>query len=203
MVMRQLWQNLRYSLRALGKNPGFTMVAVISLALGIGANVAIFTLINALLLRELPVPRPERLVEISLVRDGHKITFSCPMFRELDRGQRVFSAFIGWSGPWLSNVEANGVLAQSRVCSTTANYYSELGVTPLLGRLLTSEDVNLHAGATSQVAVVGYDFWQQHLGGVRDVIGKQLRIEGRPFTIVGVTRKWFTGLTPGEPPDVT
>ena len=70
--MRQLWQNLRYSLRALGKNPGFTPVAVISLALGIGANVGIFTLINALLLRELPVPRPERLVEISLVRDGHK-----------------------------------------------------------------------------------------------------------------------------------
>lgn len=201
--MRQLWQNLRYSLRALGKNPGFTTVAVISLALGIGANVAIFTLINALLLRELPVPRPERLVEISLVRDGHKITFSYPMFRELDRGQRVFSAFIGWSGPWLSNVEVNGVLAQSRVCSATANYYSELGVTPLLGRLLTSGDVNLHAGATSQVAVVGYDFWQQRLGGVRDVIGKQLRIEGRPFTIVGVTRKWFTGLTPGEPPDVT
>src|SRR5215510_13124346 len=192
MVMRQLWQNLRYSLRALGKNPGFTMVAVISLALGIGANVAIFTLINALLLRELPVPRPERLVEISLVRDGHKITFSCPMFRELDRGQRVFSAFIGWSGPWLSNVEVNGVLAQSRVCSATANYYSELGVTLLLGRLLTSGDVNLHAGATSQVAVVGYDFWQQRLGGVRDVIGKQLRIEGRPSLLLA--SRWTAGL---------
>src|ERR1700746_1390453 len=201
--MRQLWQNLRYSLRALRKNPGFTAVAILSLALGIGANVAIFTLINALLLRDLPAPHPDRLVELSLVREGHKITFSYPMFRELDRGQRVFSAFIGWSGPWLSNVEVNGVLAQSRVCSATGNYYSELGAAPLLGRLLTSDDVNLHAGSTSQVAVIGYEFWQQRLGGASDAIGKQIRIEGQPVTIVGVTRKWFTGLTPGAPPDVT
>ena len=201
--MRQLSQNLRYSLRALRKNPGFTAVAILSLALGIGANVAIFTLVNALLLRDLPVPHPERLVELSLVRSGHKITFSYPMFRELDCGQRVFSALIAWSGPWQSNVEVNGVLAQSQVYSATANYYSELGVAPLLGRLLTSEDVNLHSGATSQVAVIGYEFWRQRLGGARDVVGKQIRIEGQPFTIVGVTRKWFTGLTPGEPPDVT
>ncbi len=201
--MHRLWQNLRYSFRGLRKNPGFTAVAILSLALGIGANVAIFTLINALLLRDLPVPHPERLVELSLVRLGHKGTFSYPMFRELERGQRVFSAFIGWSGPWQSNVEVNGVLAQNRLCSATGNYYSELGVAPLLGRLLTSDDVNLHAGSTSQVAVIGYEFWQERLGGARDVIGKQIRIEGRPFTIIGVTRKWFTGLTPGEPADVT
>lgn len=201
--MRQLWQNLRYSLRALRKNPGFTAVAMLSLALGMGANVAIFTLINALLLRDLPVARPERLVELSLVRLGHKGTFSYPIFRELDRGQRVFSAFIGWSGPWQSNVEVNGVLAQNRLCSATGNYYSELGATPLLGRLLTPDDVNLHAGSTFQVAVIGYEFWQERLGGARDVIGQHIRIENQLFTIVGVTRKWFTGLTPGAPPDVT
>src|SRR5438067_2492382 len=200
--MHRLWQNLRYSLRGLRKNPGFTAVAILSLALGIGANVSIFTLINALLLRDLPVPHPERLVEPSLVRDGYQITFSYPMFRELDRGQRVFSALIAWSGPWLSNVEVNGVLAQSRVCSATGNYYSELGVAPLLGRLLTSEDVNPHAGSTSQVAVIGYEFWRQRVGGAHDVIGKQIRIEGQPFTVIGVTRKRFTGMTPGELPEV-
>src|SRR5215472_7560037 len=140
--MQQLWQNLRYSFRALCKNPGFTAIAVLSLALGIGANVAIFTLVNALLLRDLPVPHPDRLVELSLVREGHKIPFSYPIFRELDRGQRVFSALIAWSGPWSPNVEVNGALAQSRICSATANYYSELGVAALLGRLLTSEDVH-------------------------------------------------------------
>ena len=201
--MRQLWRNLRYALRALRRNPGFTTVAVLSLGLGIGANVAIFTLINALLLRDLPVPHPERLVELSLVRQGHKITFSYPIFRELDRGQRGFSALIAWSGPWLSNVEVNGMLAQSRVCSATGNYYSELGVAPLFGRLLTSEDVNPHAASTSQVAVIGYEFWQQRFGGAHDVVGKQIRIEGQPFTIVGITRKWFTGMTPGELPEVT
>jgi predicted permease len=171
--------------------------------LGIGANVAIFTLVNALLLRDLPVPQPERLVELSVVRHGDKIPFSYPMFRELDRGQRVFSGLIGWSEYMIPNVEVSGVFARSSVLETTSNFYSELGVGPLLGRLLTSEDTNPHAGSTSQVAVIGYEFWQRRFGGAPDVLGKQVRIEGQPFTIVGVTRRWFTGLTPGEPPDVT
>jgi MacB-like periplasmic core domain len=190
MMMRQVWQNLRYSLRALRKNPVFTAVAVLSLALGIGANTAIFTLINALLLRDLPVPHPERLVELSVVRQDHKIPFSYPMFRELERGQGVFSGLIGWGGG-IPNVEVNGTLFQNQVLTVTSNYYSELGVTPLLGRLLTSEDVNPHAGSTFQVAVIGYEFWQRRFGSAPDVVGKQIRIEGHAFTIVGVTRKWL------------
>src|SRR5215467_14215185 len=201
--MHQLWQNLRYSLRALGKNPGFAAVAVLSLALGIGANVAIFTLINALLLRDLPVPQPERLVELSVVRRGDKLPFSYPMFQELDSGQRVFSGLLGWMSYAIPNVEVNGVFARGNVLAVTSKFYSELGAAPLLGRLLTSEDVHPHAGSTLQVAVIGYEFWQQRFGGAQDVLGKQVHIEGQPFTIVGVTRRWFTGLTPGEPPDVT
>ena len=201
--MHQFWQNVRYSFRALRKNPGFTMVAILSLALGIGANVAIFTLINALLLRDLPAPHPDRLVELSVVRNGDKIPFSYPMFRELDRGQRVFSSLIAWSGGIISNVEVNGVFARANVLAVTSNFYSELGVAPLRGRLLISADVNPHAGSTSQVAVIGYEFWQRRFGGAPDVVGKQVRVEDQSFTIVGVTRKWFTGMTPGEPPDVT
>ncbi|HKW33814.1 MAG TPA: ABC transporter permease [Candidatus Acidoferrum sp.] len=201
--MHQLWQNLRYSLRALRKNPGFTTVAILSLALGIGANVAIFTLVNALLLRDLPVPHPERLVELSVVRRGDKIPFSYPMFRELDRGQRVLSSLVGWAGSTMPNVEVSGVFEPANVLATTSNFYSELDVAPFLGRLLTLEDVNRHAGSTSQVAVIGYEFWQRRFGGALDALGKQVRIDGQPFTIVGITRKWFTGLTPGEPPDVT
>jgi len=201
--MRQLWQNLRYSFRGLRKNPGFTTVTILSLALGIGANVAIFTLINALLLRDLPVPHPERLVELSVVRHGDKIPFSYPMFREIERGQRVFSGLIGWTEYMIPNVEVSGVFARGNVLEATSNFYSELGIGPLHGRLLTSEDVNPHAGSSSQVAVIGYEFWQRRFGGAPDALGKQVRIEGQPFTIVGVTRKWFTGLTPGEPPDVT
>lgn len=201
--MWHLWRNLCFAIRILGKNPGFATVAILSLALGIGANVAIFTLINALLLRDLPVPHPERLVELSVARHGDKIPFSYPMFRELERGQRVFSGLVGWSGSTMPNVEVGGVFGLSNVLGATGNYYSALGAAPLLGRLLTLEDVNPHSGSTSQVAVIGYEFWQRRFGGTPDVIGKRVRVEGQPFTVVGVTRKWFTGITPGEPPDVT
>jgi hypothetical protein len=153
--MGSLWQTLRYTLRVLAKNPGFTIVAILSLALGIGANTAIFTLINALLLRDLPVRQPERLVQLSPIRQGDKITFSYPMFREVERGQRVFSELMAWSTNALSNVEVNGVLAQDRVLAVSGNAYSELGTTPLFGRLLTPDDSNLSAGANPQVAVIG------------------------------------------------
>ncbi len=196
-------QSLRYTVRVLAKSPVFTIVAILSLALGIGANTAIFTLINALILRDVPVRQPERLVYLSAVRQGNKITLSYPMFREVERGQRVFSGMIGWGGNWMPNVEVNGVLSKDRVLSVTANCYSELGASPFLGRLLTSEDENLSGGANSQVAVIGYEFWQRRFGAAPDVVGKQIRIEGHPFTIIGVTRKWFTGLTTGEPPDIT
>jgi hypothetical protein len=139
--MKTLWQNLRYTFRVLGKNPSFTVVAVLSLALGIGANAAIFTLINALLLRSLPVRQPDRLVEVSLIRLASKLPFSYRMFRELERGQRVFTGLIGvdlgyqWHADKMLNVEVNGVLSQNHLLWATENFYSELGVTPYLGRL--------------------------------------------------------------------
>jgi len=201
--MGTLWQTLRYTLRTLAKSPVFTTVAILSLALGIGANTAIFTLINALILRDVPVRQPERLVYLSAIRQGSKINLSYPMFREVERSQSVFSGMIGWGGNWMPNVEVNGVLSKDRVLSVTANCYSELGASPLLGRLLTSEDENVSGGANSQVAVIGYEFWQRRFGAAPDVVGEEIRIEGHSFTIIGVTRKWFTGLTTGEPPDIT
>jgi predicted permease len=200
--MWQLWHNLRYTIRILGKNPGFTTVAVLSLALGIGANTAIFTLVNALLLRDLPVRQPERLVELSASRPDSKVPFSYPMFREVEHGQRVFSDLVGWSSAKF-NVEMSGVPSRSNVLAVTGNYYDALGVAPLRGRLLSLGDVDPHAGSTFMVAVIGYDFWQQRFAGAPDVVGKQIRVEGQAFTIVGVSQKWFTGMTPGELPDVT
>jgi predicted permease len=196
------WRDLRYVLRLLAKSPGFTAVAVFSLALGIGANTAIFTLINALLLRDVPVEHPEQLVRLRAVRRDGKVPFSYPMFREVERNQRVFTALIGWGLGTMLNVDVNGVPQQSRVMAVTGNCYSELGVTPLLGRLFTPEDSN-PSNADFNVAVLGYEFWQRRFGGVPDVVGKQIRIESRLFTIIGVTRKWFTGMTVGEPPDIT
>ena len=201
--MRSLWQNLPYTLRVLGKNPGFTAVAVLSLALGIGANAAIFSLLNALLLRDLPVWQPERLVELSVLRRGDKIPFSFPMFREIERGQRVFSGLIGWSFGAAADLELNGVLSQAEVRSVTGNYFSELGATPLLGRLILPEDMNPQRSGASPVAVLSYEFWQRRFGGAMDVAGKEISIDGQPHTIIGVTRKWFTGMATGEPADVT
>ncbi len=201
--MASFWQNLRYTIRALGRNPGFTMVAMLSLALGIGANTAIFSLINALLLRDLPVRQPERLVELSVIRRGDRIMFSFPMFQEIARGQRVFSGLIGWSFGELTNVELNGALSQAEVRQVTGNYYSELGATPALGRLITPEDMNLKGGGISPVAVLSYGYWQRAFGGALDAIGKEIDVDGEPFTVIGVSRKWFTGMTTGEAPDVT
>ena len=168
--MKTLWQNLRYTFRVLGKNPGFTAVAVLSLALGIGANSAIFTLINALLLRNLPVRQPERLVEVSLIRLDSKVPFSYPMFRELERGQRVFTGLIGvdlgyqWHADKMHNVEVNGVLSQNHLLWVTGNFYSELGVAPHLGRLITPGDADPSSGTASDVAVISYEFWQRRFG---------------------------------------
>lgn len=200
--MRDLGSDLRYALRILRKSPLFTCTAVISLALGIGANTTIFTLINALLLRELPVHRPERLVQLSVRRADGTVPFSYPMFRELERGQRVFSDLIGWT--WATfTAQMNGTASRARVAAVTGNYYSALGVRPLLGRLLIPEDLSPPGGGTSQVAVMSYEFCQRHFGALENAIGKQIRIDTESFTVVGVTQKWFTGMTPGLPPDLT
>jgi predicted permease len=143
------------------------------------------------------------LVKLSAIRQGNQIPFSFPMFQEMERNQRVFSGFLAWSAGQSSNVELNGVLSQSLVVSATGNAYADLGATPLLGRLLAPRDADPDGGTNQQVAVIGYEYWQRQFGGAPDVVGKQILIEGHPFTIIGVTRKWFTGLTPGEPPEIT
>jgi len=125
------------------------------------------------------------------------------MLRELERNQRVFIGLMGWGGGGMYNVEINGTFSREHLTSVTGNCYSELGVTPLLGRLFTPADSDPKSGLSNQVAVLGYDFWQRRFGGALDVIGKQIRVEGHPFTIVGVTRKWFAGMTTGQPPDIT
>jgi len=178
--MGTFWQSLRYTLRVLAKSPIFTIVAILSLALGIGANTAIFTLINALLLRNLPVHQPERLVQLVAIRPDGKVPFSYPMFREVERAQRVFTGLIGWGAAGMLNVEVNGVLARNHLMTVTGNCYSELGITPLLGRLLVPEDSDPRSGTSSQVAVLGYEFWRSRFGGASDVVGKQIRVEGHP-----------------------
>jgi predicted permease len=123
------------------------------------------------------------------------------MFAELERGQRAFSGICGWTAGQDFNVEIDGTLSLSDVRSVTGSYYSVLGVHPFLGRLIGPDDAE--DGRISQVAVIGYRLWRERFGGDPNVIGQTLHIDGKPFTIIGVTQKWFTGMTVGSPPEIT
>jgi predicted permease len=201
--MGTLIQHLRYSLRMLRKAPGFTAVAVLTLALGIGANTAIFTLLDALLYRELPVPHPEQLVQLQTVyHNGRHVLLSLPMFQELQRNQKVFSGMLAWSGGGPTDVEVNGKLARNNVLYVSGGFYSELGQRPVLGRLIEPSDTNPNA-PISRVAVISGGFWRTRFGSDPAVLGKQIHVEGQLFTIIGITEKKFVGLSPGTPPEIT
>jgi putative ABC transport system permease protein len=128
---------------------------------------------------------------------------SLPLFEQLSSGQKVFSSTFVWWGDNLSTVEINGALSRNDIWAVTANFYSELAATPELGRLIAPEDDDLKAASPTPVAVLGYSFWQRHYGGDRAVIGKVLKIEGAAFTIIGVTRPEFTGISAERPPEIT
>jgi len=200
--MRSLLQDVRYSLRLIRRSPGFAAVMVIILALGIGANTSIFSILNALLLRSLPVSEPHRLVQLNAIyRNGGTIPLSSPMYQQLAENQRVFSELFAWSGDQFRNVQIDSRLLLPTIRGVSGNYYGALGVSALLGRLIGAEDAEHTPGA--QVAVLGYEFWDRGFGRDAAVIGKQISIDGQPFTIIGVSRRWFTGMTPGAAPDIT
>jgi predicted permease len=195
--MSQLWRDLRYAARVLAKTPVVTAVAIVSLALGIGANTAIFSILNALFLRSLPVRDPQQLVEISTISpDGQnrKDSLSLPMFQEIKQRQHVFSAMFASNGGGMSNFEANGVKYAAGLDTVSGDYFSALGIQPLLGRLITPNDVALRAGSSARVAVLSYHCWQLRYNGDPEVIGKSIRVDGIPLTIIGVTPKSFAGL---------
>lgn len=196
-------RDILYALRILRKSPGFTAVAVLTLALGIGANTAIFSLIDSLLLRELPVPHPEQLVRFGAhTPGGDYASLSLPMFQEIMRDEHVFSSAFAFWGGTIVNVETKGELSRPTVEAVTGNFFSELGATPQVGRLLGPADVDLGAARPSRVAVLGYRFWQQHYGGAADAVGASIKIGGVLFTIVGVTRREFAGESVDWPDDV-
>src|SRR5450432_1784705 len=194
----------RYGLQQLRKNPGFTAVAVLTLALGIGANTAIFSLVDALILRELPVFKPRQLVQIATAdAKGECGGISLPMFLAIQQYQPQFSELFGWWGNGIFNVEFKHEYSTADIWAVTGNFYSSLGVAPYLGRLIEPDDVDLRGVTSPRAAVMGYEFWQRHYAGDPAVIGSIVRIAGHPFTIIGVTRQWFTAMTVGPVPDIT
>jgi predicted permease len=200
--MGSVYRDFLYGLKSFSRNPLFACVFVAALAVGIGAAISVFTVVDALLLRPLPVPHPEQLVELSGNYRGHsRIPMSYPMFAELKRRQRSFTDICGWTAGGAFSVDMNGTVSLSDVRSVTENYYSVLGANALLGRLINPGDTN--GSQVSQVAVIGYELWKERFGGDPSAIGKTIHIDGRLFTIIGVTQKWFTGMTVGSPPEIT
>ncbi len=202
--MGTLIQDSRHALRMLTKAPGFTAVAVLTLALGIGACTASFGVVNALVLRELPVLDPGRLVSFYTThRNGQWAGITVFQLKELERQQNVFTGIFGRSYPDNSNVEDHGDIWPINLGKVTGQYYSVLGVRPSLGRLITPDDTGISRGSPSAVAVISYNFWQRRYGGKQGVLGKTVLIAKKPFTIIGVTPKGFFGEQVGFALDVT
>lgn len=170
----------------------------------IGANTEIFSLLNGLVLRALPVPHPEQLVRFGAQSgDEPFVALSLPLFEQISSDQKFFYSTFAWWGDNLSTVEINGALSRNDIWAVTGNFYSELGATPELGRLIGPDDDDLRAASPTPIAVLAYNFWQRHYGGDRNVVGKVLKIEGAAFTIVGVTRLGFTGVSADRLPEIT
>ncbi len=193
VVNLEQMHELRYAFRSLAHSKAVAATAILSLALGIGANTAIFSLVNAILLRPLPVPHPSQLVELYTIgaEGRNRQSFSWPMFEQIRQTQQVFSGVFTWYDGALENFEANGVKYADGLDGVSGEYFSTLGVQPLLGRLITVDDVATGA----QVAVLSYRNWQERYAGDPGVIGKSISIAARRMTIIGVTPKSFAGLS--------
>ncbi len=194
-------QDVRYALRATQQNPGFTTIAVLSLALGIGANTAIFSLIDALLLRSLPVPDPQRLVQVVVPQRTAPPfeVFSYPMVHALANHKEIFSGLFGFSSVMFNRWPPNASEAIPGAW-VTGGYYETLGLDPIAGRLLTNDDDRLGAPAA---AVITDGYWERKFGRDPKAIGRTIRIEGIPVTIVGVSPPGFTGIDVAQNSDVT
>src|SRR5919197_2175112 len=175
--------DIRIAYRQLLATPVVTVVAVLSLSLGIGANTAIFSLVNSLSLRTLPVRDPQRLALLADAGIGD--TWTYPIWHELQRRPQLFDGAFAWS-PQRFNLASGGVADFVDGAWTTARMFDTLGVPALLGRTFTDADDARGGGPDGPVAVISYGFWQRRFGGAADAIGARLTLERMPFTIVGI-----------------
>ena len=202
------WRDLRYAVRTLARTPAFTVVAILSLTLGIGANTAMFQVLNGLLLRELPVASPQELVEINLpeadlVRSRGNFprwpAMPYPLYEELRGRQEAFSTVFAWADEWF-NLAPAGEVRRAPGLWVSGDYFPALGLAPALGRLFTPADDRPGCGFPG--AVVSHDFGQRELGGDRHAIGRTLNVHSRQVDIIGVAPAGFTGLQVGHTFDV-
>jgi predicted permease len=185
--MNTLRQDLRYAIRMLAKNPGFTLIAVLTLALGIGANTVVFSVLNALLLRPLSVERPN---ELAFLENQNGPSHSFPNYKDLRDRNRTFAGLIGYR---IAPMELETHDRADRIWGylATGNYFDVLGVRPALGHFFKQSD-DLHPG-DSPYAVMSYNSWQSRFGADPAIVGKTIRINRQPFTVLGVAPPDFHG----------
>ena len=207
-LVEAFWRDLRYGMRLLLKNPTFSIVAVLTLALGTGANAAIFQLVNSLRLRPLPVERPQELVAVGIETNGTGRTgrfmsrrplFTEPQWRAIEAEQQVFSSILAWGiAGW--NLATDGEYQPSRGLYVSGGFFDTLGVSAHVGRMLTAADDRAGCGAPG--AVLAYGFWQSRYGGNPRAVGQTIMLDNRAFEILGVTPPSFFGVEVGRTFDV-
>ena len=207
-MMNGFLQDVRYALRQLAKAPGFAAVAIVTLALGIGANTAIFSLLDQALLRTLPVKDADRLVVLQFAGsfNGHissrtddNFSFSYPMYRDLRDRNSVFSGVIAtdWTQVGVQWHNQPELVAAELV---SGNYFDVLGVQPALGRLLVASDDAV--ADANPVVVLSFSYWQRRFGSDPSIVNQSLLVNGRPFTVLGVAPPGFHSVVMGDTPDV-
>jgi predicted permease len=199
-----VWQDVCYGVRQLIRSPNFTLVTVLTLALGIGANTAIFTLVHGVMMKTLPVAHPEQLYRVGsgdlcCAWGGLQNTwglFDYPFYQKLvnePSGMDELAAFsAGSNSKTVRRADSSGMPQTLSSIYVSGNYFSTLGVQPMAGRLLTPDDDRPKSTA---VAVMGYDFWQNYFASDPSIVGSKLMINGLPFTLVGITPPGFFGAT--------
>jgi len=205
--MTSLWRDLRHALRFLRLSPGFTLVAVLTLALGIGANTAIFQLIDSIRLRTIPVKNPQELGTIRIA-DRHwgsgqfssqysQLTFA--MWEQIRKRQEGFAEIAVWSDERF-NLATGGEVRRAKGIRVSGDFFHVLGVQPILGRLLGPEDDQ--PGCSLSGANISYAFWQRNFAGDPSVVGRRLTLDGNSFEVIGVTPPGFNGISIGDTYDV-
>src|SRR4051812_8275539 len=204
-VTRQMWnwsafsrvgRDLRYAVRMLARTPGFALTAVLSLAVGIGANVASFSIADALLLRPPAIDRPDEVVAINGRSAGNEFEgVSCPDLRDLRREARSFTDLVGYRLNRFGYAPTREAPAQMKFgMEVSQRFFDVLGVAPVVGRTFAADEVD--AAGRAPVALLGYDFWRQEFAGDPGAVGRTIVLNGTAYTVVGVLPERFTGMDP-------
>jgi predicted permease len=196
IMPEKLLQDLSYGARMLRKNPGFTTVAVLILALGIGANTAIFSILDPLLLRSLPVSRPDELVRVDAAGSMRDVgAWENIAYARLREPSRVFSGVLAFVPASLNDVVLNGRSGSAESEIISENFFSVLGVQPFVGKLIFQKE------ELGNVVVLGFDYWQREFNGDNAALGKTILVQGTQRTVVGITQPGFFGMRVGEAAD--